>query len=67
MDLAPGQGAKREKAGGWHGKPRAGLNAHNGLWDGTKGYGSAMAKVRPIKRARHAARSVERPAAVQPG
>ncbi len=43
MDFVPRQGARRVKAGGLRGMPRAGLNARNLLRAGTEGHSSAMA------------------------
>jgi len=65
--LGPSPGAMRVKAGGLRGMPLAGLKARNGLRAGTEGHGKAMAKVRSITLARHAARSVVRPAAMPTG
>ena len=38
MDFGPRQGARRVKAGGLRGMPRAGLNARNWLRAGTEGH-----------------------------
>ncbi len=43
MHFGPRLGARRVKAGGVRGMPRAGLNAHNLLRAGTEGHGRAMA------------------------
>ena len=43
MDFVPRQGARRVKAGGLRGMPRAGLNARNLLRAGTEGHSRAMA------------------------
>ena len=43
MDFVVRQGARRVKAGGLRGMPRAGLNARNLLRAGTEGHSRAMA------------------------
>ena len=43
MHFDPGLGARRVKAGGLRGMPRAGLNARNLLRAGTEGHSRAMA------------------------
>ena len=67
MHFGSRPGERRVKAGCLRGMPRAGLNARNLLRAGTEGHSRAVATVRPIKLVRHAARSVERPAAMPTG